>query len=205
MEFTKSEINRFLALVKNHDEAARFLSFDGGHIKAFDIVLKSNENKGDAYDTHIMLLYNHGMYADLIYFKDEDDIVFSDKDLEFIKSIIDRRLDDLPLIYKSDLRMVYEEDIENGRIKIADESFNNNYNILIIIFGRCYSMTRYDADLSDDAWNVLYRKKNLMLDMLKYYMKDTRYFSPKIQKRIQAYYDSLSDSDKLLLELGEEL
>lgn len=206
MEFTKDEINRFLALVTNNAEATRFLSFDGGHIKTFDIVSKNNETKDYVYDTHIMVLYEHEMYADLIYFKDEADIVFSDNDLKFIKSIIDRRLDGLSLIYKSDLKMVYEEDIKNSRIKITDESFNdNNYNVLIVISGRCYSMTRYDADLSDDAWNVLYHKKDLMLEMLKYYMKDTRYFSPKIQKRIQAYYDSLSDSDKLLLEVGEDI
>ena len=66
-------------------------------------------------------------------------------------------------------------------------------------------MSSNDADLSDDLWNILCHDKNLMLNILKYYMKDSKYFSPKIQKKIQSYYDSLPDSEKLLLELGEDI
>lgn len=208
MEFSRDTINRFLSLVQNEsrEDAKKFLSFDSGHIKTLDIVLKNNENKDDLYNTHMMILYKGSKYGELIYFKDEADTVFSNDDLEFIKSILNKRLDGLPLIYKNNLKLVFEEGgLENEHIKISKDSSGSNSDIYIVIRCRTYTMSSDDADLSDDLWNILCYDKNLMLDMLKYYMKDSKYFSPKIQKRIQSYYDSLPDSEKLLLELGEDI
>ena len=208
MEFSIDTINRFLSLVQitKHEVAKKFLSFDSGSIKTLDIALKNNENKDELYNTHMMILYKGSKYGKLIYFKDEADTVFSDDDLEFIKSILNKRLEGLPLIYKNNLRFVYEEGVlKNEHITIAEQSFCGKLNIYLNIRGRIYNMTRDDADLSDYLWGILCNDKSLMLDMLKCYMKDSKYFSPKIQKRIQSYYDSLPDSEKLLLELGEDI
>lgn len=208
MKFGNDAINRFLSLVQitKHEVAKKFLSFDSGSIKTLDIALKNNENKDELYNTHMMILYKGSKYGELIYFKDEADTVFSDDDLEFIKSILNKRLEGLPLIYKNNLRFVYEEGgLENEHIKISTDSPGSNSDIYIVIRCRTYTMSSDDSDLSDDLWNILCNDKNLMLNILKYYMKDSKCFSSNIQKRIQSYYDSLTDSEKLLLELEEEI
>ena len=206
MEFTKDEINRFLALIKSyyHNAAREFLYSDIGRIKTISITLKNSENKNLVYDTHIVIIYEHA--TEIIHFNDAASAVFSDDDLEFLKSILDKKLEGLLLIYKNNLRTVYDEGgLKNEHITISKESFFGKLNIYINIRDRTYNMTRDDADLSDYLWGILCNSKTLMLDMLKYYMKDSECFSSNIQKRIQLYYDSLTDSEKLLLELGEEI
>ena len=216
MEFTKNEIDRFLALIKSHDHnsAREFLYSDVGRIQTIDISLKNSENKDVIPDTHIAIIYRNAIFTEHIFFKDEDDAVFSDDDLEFINSIFNKKLKGFLLIYKNNLRLVYDEGVlKNEHITIAEQqstiaeqqSFCGKLNIYINIRGRAYNMTRDDADLSDYLWGILCNDKSLMLDMLKYYMKDSECFSSNIQKRIQSYYDSLTDSEKLLLELGEEI
>lgn len=208
MKFTKNEINRFLALIKSHDHnsAREFLYSDVGRIKTIDISLKNSENKDVIPDTHIAIIYRNAIFTEHIFFKDEDDAVFSDDDLKFIKSILKKKLKDFLLIYKNNLRTVYDEGVlKNEHITIAEQSFCGKLNIYLNIRGRVYNMTRDDADLSDYLWGILCNDKSLMLDMLKCYMKDSECFSSNIQKRIQSYYDSLTDSEKLLLELGEEI
>lgn len=208
MKFTKNEINRFLALIKSHDHnsAREFLYSDVGRIKTIDISLKNSENKDVIPDTHIAIIYRNAIFTEHIFFKDEDDAVFSDDDLKFIKSILKKKLKDFLLIYKNNLRTVYDEGVlKNEHITIAEQSFCGKLNSYLNIRGRIYNMTRDDADLSDYLWGILCDDKSLMLDMLKYYMKDSECFSSNIQKRIQSYYDSLTDSEKLLLELGEEI
>lgn len=208
MKFTKNEINRFLALIKSHghNSAREFLYSDVGRIKTIDISLKNSENKDVIPDTHIAIIYRNAIFTEHIFFKDEDDAVFSDDDLKFIKSILKKKLKGFLLIYKNNLRTVYDEGVlKNEHITIAKQSFCGNLNIYINIRGRTYNMTRDDADLSDYLWSILCNDKSLMLDMLNCYMKDSECFSSNIQKRIQSYYDSLTDSEKLLLELGEEI
>lgn len=208
MRFTKNEINRFLALIKSHDHnsAREFLYSDVGRIKTIDISLKNSENKDVIPDTHIAIIYRNAIFTEHIFFKDEDDAVFSGDDLKFIKSIFNKKLKDFLLIYKNNLRTVYDEGVlKNEHITIAEQSFCGKLNIYLNIRGRIYNMTRDDADLSDYLWGILCNDKSLMLDMLKYYMKDSECFSSNIQKRIQLYYDSLTDSEKLLFELGEDI
>lgn len=208
MKFTKNEINRFLALIKSHDHnsAREFLYSDVGRIKTIDISLKNSENKDVIPDTHIAIIYRNAIFTEHIFFKDEDDAVFSDDDLKFIKSILKKKLKGFLLIYKNNLRTVYDEGVlKNEHITIEEQSFCGKLNIYLNIRGRVYNMTRDDADLSDYLWGILCNDKSLMLDMLKYYMEYSECFSSNIQKRIQSYYDSLTDSEKLLLELGEEI
>ena len=210
MKFTKNEINRFLALMESyyHNAAREFLSSDIGRIKTIEVTLKNSENKDAVFDTYIAIIYKNALFTEHIHFKDEDDAVLSDDDLKFIKSILNKKLKGFLLIYKSNLRLVYDEGglkNEYEHITISKESFCGKLNAYINIRGRIYNMTRDDADLSDYLWGILCNDKSLMLDMLKYYMKDSECFSSNIQKRIQSYYDSLTDSEKLLLELGEEI
>lgn len=208
MEFTKDEIDRFLALIKSyyHNTAREFLYSDIGRIKTISITLKNSENKDVIPDTHIAIIYRNAIFTEHIFFKDEDDAVFSDDDLEFLKSILKKKLKGFLLIYKSNLRLVYDEGgLKNEHITIAKQSFCGKLNIYLNIRGRVYNMTRDDADLSDYLWGILCNNKSLMLDMLKCYMKDSECFSSNIQKRIQLYYDSLTDSEKLLFELGEDI
>lgn len=207
MKFTKNEVDRFLALVKGFcsNAARKFLSSDIGSIKTIDIVLKNGENKDLVYDTHIAVMYDE-VFADIIYFNDEYDAVFSDDDLEFIKSILNKKLEGFILVFKNNIKTVYDKGcLKNEHITISKESFRGKLTIFITIRGRIYNMTTNGADLSDYLWGILCNDKSLMLDMLKYYMKDSECFSSNIQKRIQSYYDSLTDSEKLLLELGEEI
>ena len=185
MEFTKDEINRFLALVQSyeHNSAREFLYSDVGRIKTIDISLKNSENKDVIPDTHIAIIYRNAIFTEHIFFKDEDDVVFSDDDLKFIKSIFNKKLKDFLLIYKNDLRTAYDEgDLKNEHITIAEQSFCGKLNIYLNIRGRIYNMTRDSADLSDYLWGILCNDKSLMLDMLKCYMKDSECFSLSVRE-----------------------
>lgn len=207
MEFTKDEINRFLALAPGYykKDIRKFLSFDRGHIIMASVGLKDNKHKDNVYATHVMTIYGDPLILpSTFYFRDTYARTFSDETLGFIKQLIKRRLSGIPLIYTNDIEVLYAED-GIAQASIDDIAFKFTSEICISIHGNLFTMTKYDADFSDNFWSTLYSIKGLMMKMAKYYMEIPEYFSPKIQKRIQTYYDSLSDSDKLLLEIGEDL
>ena len=63
-----------------------------------------------------------------------------------------------------------------------------------------------DAEVSDDMWKIITdSRNNINIIMHHAYISKDYEFSAKIKKRIHDTYESLPDSDKLLLELGLEL
>ena len=207
MEFTKDEIEKFAYLVKisEGETARKFLSSDKFHITTADVELKNDNNKDDVPMTNIIAagVVESPLPISLeacFYFKDEKNIVFSDGTLKFIKSIIERRLNGLSLIYTDSAKSVYfEGDIAQASIDVS--FFKYDPALRISIFDRPFDVGEYDADFSANVWSALCSRKDIMMKIFKY----SEYCSSKIQKRIQTYYDNLSNSDKLLLELGEEL
>ena len=74
--------------------------------------------------------------------------------------------------------------------------------------GDCFAgirLSEYNGDLSDDLWNIILSRSDNSVRILSAYVSGKYAFSEKIGKRINDLYESLSDSDKLLLELGENI
>ena len=66
-------------------------------------------------------------------------------------------------------------------------------------------LSENNADVSDYMWNIILNNRDNVNFMMSAYVSGKYSVSDNIKKRLQALYDSLSDSDKLLLELGEDL
>ena len=71
-------------------------------------------------------------------------------------------------------------------------------------FARIY-LSEYDSDVSDELWNIILNCSDNSARILSAYTSGNYVFTEKIGKRINDLYESLSDSDKLLLELGENI
>ena len=72
-------------------------------------------------------------------------------------------------------------------------------------FGVRLNLSENNADFSNEIWDIVLSDRSNVAFMASEYVSGTYSASDNIKKRIQALYDSLSDSDKLLLELGEDL
>ena len=89
------------------------------------------------------------------------------------------------------------------------DSFSDGEPVLdIFSHNRCI-VTLYlaenNADVSDDMWKIITDYRNNINHMCSAYISNEYKISDKIRKRIHDTYESLPDSDKLLLELGESL
>ena len=69
----------------------------------------------------------------------------------------------------------------------------------------CINLLEDNADRSDELWNIILNHGDNSERILSAYASGKYVFPEKIEKRFNDLYDSLSDSDKLLLELGEKI
>ena len=72
-------------------------------------------------------------------------------------------------------------------------------------WGLSFDLSENNADVSDEIWDIILNDRERVNNMLLPYVSGTCPVSDNIKKRLQALYESLSDSDKLLLELGEKI
>ena len=134
-------------------------------------------------------------------------------DAEFILSFISHHFKNLKLVFSSpdahafvvdmsaNVHYAYYRGFVNGHtVKLLDvDLLFQSYNFI------SFSLSDDDFEVPDDVWNVILGDRNNVSCILSAYVHEKHYFSNNIKKRIQALYDSLSDSDKLLLELGENI
>ena len=137
-------------------------------------------------------------------------------DVEFILSFISHHFKNLKLVFSSSEAHAFVVDIsgmsasahyacysgfvDGHTVKLLDvDLLFQSYNFI------SFSLSDNDAEVPDDIWNVILDDRNNANCILSAYVHEKHYFSNNIKKRIQALYDSLSDSDKLLLELGENI
>ena len=133
---------------------------------------------------------------------------FKEDDVEFIISYISRRFNNLKLMFSSSTMRLFAENtsVINVAISCLDDGvfisklFYNNYAGTIL-----FDLSENNADFSNELWNIVLSDRSNVNRMMSAYVSGKYYVSDNIKKRVQALYESLSDSDKLLLELGEEI
>ena len=138
----------------------------------------------------------------------------SNKDIDFVLSFI-RHFKNLKLIFSSSEVHIFIATTENLQAAIRDTMYTDldgkviNYLTADLFFQGSYftyiNLLEDNADISDELWNILLNYPDSATHMLSAYTSGKYAFSEKIEKRINDLYESLSDSDKLLLELGEDI
>ena len=133
---------------------------------------------------------------------------FKEDDMKFIISYISRRFDNLKLVFSSSITWVFAESTSDMSVVIRSgldagafitKLFSNDNYVASV------DLSENNADFSNELWNIVLGDRSNTTRMLLAYVSGTYSVSDNIKKRIQALYESLSDSDKLLLELGEDL
>lgn len=220
MNVTDEERKRFLKLVnpRGRSEAKKLLSsknvvtinvYTYAYDEQYMDVAEACTVKSDGTYDMDSLKFSHIRFNSEFARLGEDDA-------EFILSFISHHFKNLKLVFSSpdahafvvdiggmsaSVNYAYYSGFVNGHtVKLLDvDLLFQSYNFI------SFSLSDDDAEVPDDVWNVIVGDRNNVSCILSAYAHEKHYFSNNIKKRIQALYDSLSDSDKLLLELGENI
>ena len=137
-------------------------------------------------------------------------------DAEFILSFISHHFKNLKLVFSSSKAHAFVVDI-GGMSASAHYACYSGFidghivkllNVDLVFQGYnfiSFSLSDNDVEVPDDVWNVILDDRNNVNCILSAYVHEKYYFSDNIKKRIQAVYDSLTDSEKLLFELDEDI
>ena len=216
MNVTEEEINKFVSLFWREDyECVRdFLSSK----KAFGIYTSIRENgsgfirmeeacDADSYG-HYNISYPTTKRIRL-------NLHISKKDIDFVLSFISRYFENFKLIFSSSTTHVFVTTTENMQATVREVSYIDSDNktakfLVADLFSHGDAFVRihfseYKGDLSDELWNIILNYSDNSARILSAYASGKYAFPEKIEKRINDLYESLSDSDKLLLELGEKI
>ena len=216
MNVTEEEINKFVSLFWREDyECVRdFLSSK----KAFGIYTSMRENGSgfirmeEACDADSYGHYNIS-YPTTKHIRLNSHI--SKKDIDFVLSFISRYFENFKLIFSSSTTHVFVTTTENMQATVREVSYIDSDNktakfLVADLFSHGDAFVRihfseYKGDLSDELWNIILNHGDNSERILSAYASGKYAFPEKIEKRINDLYESLSDSDKLLLELGEKI
>ena len=203
MNVTEEEINKFVSLFWREDyECVRdFLSSK----TLFGIYTQMIENRSGGY---IIAGDSSGHYIRL-------NSHISKKDIDFVLSFISRYFENFKLIFSSSTTHVFVTTTENMQATVREVSYigSDNKAVKFLVadlfspgdaFVRIH-FSEYKGDLSDELWNIILNYSDNSERILSAYASGKYVFPEKIEKRFNDLYDSLSDSDKLLLELGEKI
>ena len=125
--------------------------------------------------------------------------------LPFILSIINKISPKMRIIYSSDTSAVYSSDrIKNADIAVAGYA-DNIYEAWLITPVYDYPLNSPNSDICDEFLECVCSYDDKKYKLLREYASRPEIFSKKIRDKIKLIYNSLSDSDKLLLELGEKI
>ena len=216
MNVTEEEINKFVSLFwpGDYERVCDFLSSK----TVFGIYMRMKENDSsyirieEACDADS----SSGQYISYPTTKEiRLNSHISKKDIDFVLSFISRYFENLKLIFSSSLIHIFVTTTENMQAIVYDVSYidsdNNAVKFLVADlfsngdpFERIH-FSEYNGDLSDDLWNIILNDGDNSALILSAYTSGKYVFPEKIEKRINNLYESLSDSDKLLLELGEKI
>ena len=199
------EMRRFLKLVDKayRDDAIAILS-ENMPVSLVRTNIKT-EGSGDGYYDNYTTI-THGDWA-----RDFTLIMFNPKfaqlkeeDAAFIISFISRRFERLKLIFSSSLTHVFARD-SSAMDAIVSNMLGKGFTVDLFSHNKRITtlyLLENNADVSDDMWKIILKEHRNTTCMLLAYASGKYAFSDKIKKRIHDLYESLSDSDKLLLELG---
>ena len=218
MNVTAEETKRFLKLVNPRDrgEAKKLLSnknvvvinvFTHAYEEPYIGVAEACTVKStDAYDID-------SLKFSLIRFNSNFTSLGED-DAEFILSFISHHFKNLKLVFSSSEAHAFVVDIDGMSASVHYAYYSGfvdghivkllNVDLLFQSYNFIsFSFSDDDAEVPDDVWNVILGDRNNVNCILSAYVHEKHYFSDNIKNRIQALYDSLTDSEKLLFELDE--
>ena len=212
MNVTDEETKRFLKLIDPiyRSDTRDILSNMHAMHAPIVFVRMDTEGNNDAYHDNYIIVISEDTTSDFkVIVFDKTFTPFKEDDVEFITSYISRRFNNLKLIFSSSMTRVFAENtsVINVAISCLDDGvfitklFSNNNYAGAVAFG----LSENNADFSNELWNIVLSNRSNVNRMMLAYVSGKYYASDNIKKRIQALYESLSDSDKLLLELGEDI
>ena len=231
MNVTEEEINKFVSLFWREDyECVRdFLSSK----KAFGIYTSIRENGSGfirmeeacdadsyghyniSYPTTKRIRFNSRISKYPTTKRIRFNSHISKKDIDFVLSFISRYFENFKLIFSSSTTHVFVTTTENMQATVREVSYIDSDNktakfLVADLFSHGDAFVRihfseYKGDLSDELWNIRLNHGDNSERILSAYASGKYAFPEKIEKRINDLYESLSDSDKLLLELGEKI
>lgn len=216
MDVTYSEINKFLGFFNPecYDDAVKFLNSNMIISIQVDI-----SRMGDLCGSYITVVearpgvYNmHTAITTPFALNSKSKSTYlEDDEVVFVVSFISRYFKNFKLIFSSLFSYVFVATTNN---MLAVITYSNNFPFrkllsVSVFYQNSFLLTlnflSADAEVSDDMWKIITDSRNNINHMCSAYISNEYRFSDKIRKRIHDTYESLPDSDKLLLELGESL
>ena len=211
MNVTDEETKRFLKLIDptyRSDMRDILSNMHAMHAPIVFVRMLNTGNDNFAYHgNYILVISEDPAFNSKVIVFDQTFAKFKEDNAEFITSYISRRFNNLKLIFSSSVTRIFAENISaiNLAISCLDDGvfiaklFSNNNNAL------AFELSENNADFSDEIWGIALSDRSNVNHMMSAYISGTYCVSDNIKKRIQALYESLSESDKLLLELGEDI
>ena len=222
MGVTQSEIDKFLEFFdsESYDDAVKFLN--SNMIICIYVEARLEDDKG-YYRCSITVEEAGGVTSSGIYdmhapittrfileSKSKTEYL-KEVDLAFIMSFISRYFENFKLIFSSSCSYVFVATTDNISAVISECNVLFSKIMALSVFYQDsllieLNFLKSDAEVSDDMWKIITdSRNNINIIMHHAYISKDYEFSDKIKKRIHDTYESLPDSDKLLLELGLEL
>ena len=195
------------------EETERFLNLVKPECRSYAIKALSNTHTSFVYiEIGISYCYNYIKVTrdGVVSFIELNPVFapFKKDDADFIMSYISRCFDKFKLIFSSSINRIF---VKNTRY--IDDSIGCFFDVgdfkAVVTYhnrwGLSFDLSENNADVLDEIWDIILNDRERVNNMLLPYVSGTCPVSDNIKKRLQALYDSLSDSDKLLLELGEKI
>ena len=212
MNVTGEEKTRFLRLVHPAYRSDMINILSNMHVSIICTHIKIEGSNDGYYDNFITVTGKNYNTSDFKVIRLNPTFAqFKKDDVAFIISFISRCFDKLKLIFSSSITHVFIEDI-NGMKAVLDtrfDTFSDGEPVADIFSHNRRIVTLYlaenNADVSDDIWNVILSGHGNANRILSAYVSGAYCASDNIKKRIRLLYESLPDSYKLLLELGEDI
>ena len=211
MNVTDEETKRFLKLIDpayRSDMRDILSNMHAMHAPSvFVRMLNTGDDTFSYHGNYILVISEDTAFNSKVIVFDQTFAKFKEDNAEFITSYISRRFNNLKLIFSSSVTRIFAENISaiNLAISCLDDGvfiaklFSNNKTALV------FELSENNADFSNEIWDIALSDRSNVSHMMSAYISGTYCVSDNIKKRIQALYESLPDSDKLLLELGEDI
>ena len=217
MNVTEEEINKFVSLFwrEDYEYVRDFLSSK----TVFEICTCIKENDSGNFirieETRDVDLSGHYNISYPTIKEIRLNSWINKNDIDFILSFISRYFENFKLIFSSSTTHIFVATTENMQATVREVSYidSDNKAVKFLVadlfshgdaFARIH-FSEYKGDLSDELWNIILNQSDNSACILSAYVSGKYAFPEKIEKRINNLYESLSDSDKLLLELGEKI
>lgn len=192
---TEKEYHDFMECVDlwSYDAAKEFLT-GVLPLSRLSFKIRTAENRDYVRHSYIKFYAGKIVLLDLDAKKDRVDLV---------NKILKEATRGLSCIYTSNKRDLYVDlNDETSNIIVLRDPFSVDFGVLPTV---TVDLQEENADCSDKFWNMIIDIPCASNAFMHVFVNTPEKYSVPIQKRLQKIYDNLSDSEKLLIEVGEDL